>query len=121
MFFLFQVVRLRFTWNPNEPVDQRIVDVWYQTTDSHWKPFDQKRQYSITVSDFIVNGGDNYNDLAANAIYTINTSGPLLQLYVRSSNCLSLETADLATRGRQLKPRLPNPLRCRFILLWMGA
>jgi hypothetical protein len=62
------VAGLNFTWNPALPVGQRVVDVWVEVDEGEWAILDHQRFYSITTLDFLANGGDSYEDLAAKAI-----------------------------------------------------
>ena len=63
-----QVAGLRYTWNANRPVGQRLVSVEVQNPDGTYTPLDLKATYKIATNDFVRQGGDGYEILAQNAI-----------------------------------------------------
>jgi len=77
-----QASGVRFTWNPQETVGTRIVDVWVEVSPNMWKLLDAGTLYNITTVDYNAKGGDGYTMFANDAVDVVNTgvfaSDPLL-------------------------------------------
>ncbi len=55
---------VKFTWNKNDAVGSRVVDVWIETTNNNWELLDEKAFYTVSSSDYVQTGGDGYKDIA---------------------------------------------------------
>jgi 5'-nucleotidase len=73
-----QVAGLRYTWNPNMPAGQRLVNVEVKNPDGTFVALDPQATYKIATNDFLRQGGDGYLVFADNAIDPYD-SGPNLE------------------------------------------
>ncbi|SOB74431.1 serine/threonine protein kinase [Cedratvirus lausannensis] len=69
----FQISGLNFTWNPEQPVGKRVVDVWVEEQTGRWSLLDYSKSYNITTLDFTVQGGDEYTVFMEKGTNIVNT------------------------------------------------
>ncbi|SPN79254.1 5'-nucleotidase/apyrase [Brazilian cedratvirus IHUMI] len=69
----FQVSGLNFTWNPEQPIGKRVVDVWVEEQRGRWSLLDYSKMYNITTLDFTVQGGDEYTVFMEKGSNIVNT------------------------------------------------
>ncbi len=72
-----QVAGLRYVWDPNKPVGQRIVKVEVRNPDGSYSPLDLNAVYKVAANDFMRRGGDDYKVLAEKAINPYDFGPPL--------------------------------------------
>ncbi len=72
-----QVAGLRYTWDPQQPVGQRILRVEVRNPDGSYTPLDPQAVYKVAANDYIRHGGDGFSVLAEKAIDPYDF-GPLL-------------------------------------------
>lgn len=81
-----QISGLQFAFNPNNPVQERIVSVNI-LSQGNWVPLQINGIYTIAAPNFLQQGGDNYGILVTNALPPIN--GKLfsfLDLFLKRKN-----------------------------------
>ncbi len=64
---------LNFTWNPDEEVGWRVVDVWVEESAGSWKLLDSSTVYTISCMDYISKGGDGHTVYPLYATDVIDT------------------------------------------------
>jgi len=70
-----QVAGLRFSWNKDEPLGLRVVDVDVEVTPGVWQTLDPQAIYNVTCFDFLRKGGDGHTELTINS-FNVNDFGP---------------------------------------------
>jgi 2',3'-cyclic-nucleotide 2'-phosphodiesterase (5'-nucleotidase family) len=79
-----QVAGLRFAWDPQSPVGDRIVSVDIKTGDSY-QPLEPAVKYKIATNDFLAGGGDGYTMfVAGKAVYSRFVDFEVLQDYIKT-------------------------------------
>lgn len=63
-----QVAGIKFTWNPNLPEGDRIIEVWVKKDNGEYEPLLDSNTYSVVTNNYLRQGGDNYLVLKNKAI-----------------------------------------------------
>lgn len=53
---IMQISGLKYTWDPNQPIGSKIIDIYLPSGEK----IDPNAYYSVTVNNFMADGGDNY-------------------------------------------------------------
>jgi 2',3'-cyclic-nucleotide 2'-phosphodiesterase/3'-nucleotidase len=88
-----QVSGLRYAYNPNNPVGQRIVRATFQL-----EPIAPDETYTLATNDFVSGGGDGYSMLADAEVLLPGNEGPLLSNLV----------IDVVQRRGTISPTVAN-------------
>lgn len=70
-----QVAGLRYSYDPTQPVGQRVSDVFVQNGDGTESPLDVNALYKVTTNNFMYEGGDGFSMLPSQAINAVLDGG----------------------------------------------
>lgn len=97
-----QVSGLRYAFNPNRPVGQRITAAEVQR-DAGWHNLDPTKEYTIASDNYIQTGGDDYQILVDKAFDVNEDLPPVLDVFVEYLQANSPVLARLEGRIRVVK------------------
>ncbi len=99
-----QVAGLRYTWDPEQPVGQRILSVEVRNPDGSYSPLDPQAIYKVAANDYMRHGGDGYSVLAEKAIDPYDF-GPLLadvvMEYIKENSPVTAEIEGRIQQGHR--------------------
>jgi 5'-nucleotidase len=99
-----QVAGLRYAWNSDQPVGERIVSVEVQNADGSYSPIDLAATYKVAANDFIRNGGDDYAVFeGARNVYDFGPSlDEAVQAYIAANSPVTPEIEGRITQSEAM-------------------
>jgi 5'-nucleotidase len=107
-----QIGGLRYSWNPNQPVGERIVSVEVQNADGSYSPIDPAATYKVATNDFNRNGGDDYQVFVnARNVYDFGPSlAEAVQAYIAVNSPVAPQLEGRITQTETTPAQAPQSL-----------